>query len=242
MFEEENEPELPTDGSGIFARDPGKSDIIQALAEKWGCTVDEACERLGLERPDPTDSIDAADRYGVDVVGCDEGSNDEDRDEDDEQSCPGVFVHWLPDPKPSEEDEYDEDQDEDDEDEDDDDLVGGDGLSGHGHRFEVVDEHLDLLGASKFGKDKTEATIVFMVDDYEEEDEAYFEIVIKLSNITWNGRHISTYTIDSVDLPDLDDYDESMIPDSAADINRLKEDAKRLLPRLKINKYGELEI
>ena len=80
MFGEENEqePELPTDGSGIFARDPGKSDIIQALAEKWGCTIDEACERLGLERPDPTDSIDAADRYGVNVVGCDEESNGED--------------------------------------------------------------------------------------------------------------------------------------------------------------------
>ena len=141
--------------------------------------------------------------------------------------------------------EADDVGDEDDQDiydEDDDDLVGGDGLSGHGHRFEVVDEHLDLLGASKFGKDNTEATIVFMVDDYEEEDEAYFDIVVKLSNITWNGRRINTYTIDSVDLPDLDDYDESMIPDSAADIDRLKEDAKRLLPRLKIDNNGELEI
>lgn len=74
--ENEQEPEFNTDAGKVFSRDPGKSDIIQALAERLGCTVDEACERLGMKRPDPTDSIDAADRYGVDVVGCDEDDED----------------------------------------------------------------------------------------------------------------------------------------------------------------------
>lgn len=199
---ENNENDIPTDGSGVFSRDPAESDIVKSLAEKLGISPEKACELCGLKRPDTKSSED-----------------DEDIDDEDD----GLDI---------EDNEY----------EDDDDLVGGGGLSGHGHRFEVMDEELDLLGASKFGKDKTEATIVFMVDDYEEEDEAVFDIVIKLSNITWNGRYISTYTIDSVDLPDLDKYHKEMIPSSAADIDRLKEDAKRLLPRLKIDKHGELEI
>lgn len=228
--ENEQEPEFNTDAGKVFSRDPGKSDIIQALAERLGCTVDEACERLGLKRPDPTDSIDAADRYGVDVVGCDEDSNDE-------QSCPGVFVHWLPDPKSSEDDEGDEDdediEDEDNEDYDDDDLVGGDGLSGHGNRFEVNDESLYW---AKYGKDNTELTVSFMVDDFKIEDEAYFEIEAKINNVTWkkNGK-IDNFTLVSIGTSDLTDIAKDMGPDSQETIDRLCEDAKKLLNRLELN-------
>lgn len=48
---ENNENDLPTDGSEVFGRDPINSDIVKNLAEQLGITPEEACKRCGLKRP-----------------------------------------------------------------------------------------------------------------------------------------------------------------------------------------------
>lgn len=48
---ENNENDLPTDGSGVFSRDPAESDIVKSLAERPGISPEKACELCGLKRP-----------------------------------------------------------------------------------------------------------------------------------------------------------------------------------------------
>lgn len=242
--ENEQEPEFNTDAGKVFSRDPGKSDIIQVLAERLGCTVDEICERLGMKRPDPTDSIDAADRYGVDVVGSD--------DEDDGFVC----IHHL-----SEEERrknYEEyknshpdcdEEDDEDEDDEDEDFSTGDGYLKDNHSDEYYQKRYDVSGRfeihnenlywAKRGKDNSEWTIKFMVDDFKIEDEAYFSIVAKLSNVTWTGAgEIENYTIDNIGV----DEDEIEWAPSDEVVNRLVEDAKKLIKHLSIDSDGEVDL
>lgn len=225
---ENKENDIPTDGSGVFSRDPAVSDIVKSLAEKLGISPEKACELCGLKRPEPKPSED-----------------DEDQDENDEQSCPGVFVHWLPDPEPSEEDEYD-DEDEDDEDED---FSTGDGYLKDNHSDEYYQKRYDVSGRfeihnenlywAKRGKDNSEWTITFMVDDFKIEDEAYFSIVAKLSNVTWTGAgEIENYTIDNIGV---DEDDIEWAPSDEV-VNRLVEDAKKLIKHLSIDSDGEVDL
>ena len=53
---ENNENDIPTNGSGVFSRDPAESDIVKSLAEKLGISPEKACELCGLKRPEPKSS------------------------------------------------------------------------------------------------------------------------------------------------------------------------------------------
>ncbi len=227
---ENNENDIPTDGSGVFSRDPAESDIVKSLAEKLGISPEEACKLCGLKRPEPKSSED---------------------DEDDGFVC---IHHLSEEERRKNYEEYNkshpdcDEEDDEDEDDEDEDFSTGDGYLKDNHsdeyyqkeygvsgRFEI---HNETLYWAKPGKDNSEWTICFMVEDFKIEDQGYFSIVAKLSNVTWRSDGgIENYTIDSIGVKE---EDIEWAPSDEV-VKRLVEDAKKLIKELKINEDGVID-